>query len=265
MELASDLEQVVGKPTPALPHLFFCYPFTRPHYDDFLRSAVNLAAHGGGFGAMDFHSIFGFSTDAGRNALAQTFLQTDADFMLMVDNDCLFAPEGVERLLSHNKPIVCGAMYTRALPPKPTAGTYLGMDEGGKHIYKFVDITKMIIRKARRHVTDLNALRNDVVFPAEEGDLIAIDGCGMHFTLIRRDVIEAMQPPYFAFQYNVFGGEDFYFCRKAKELGFDIFIDISVHTGHIDSEDHNYGLKETLLLTQYLTQDDYFEVGSWEV
>ena len=261
-----DLEGTGLKPVPFLPSLFIAYPFTRPHYDDFLRSVVNIAASPGGIGAMDLHSIFGFSIDVARNALVETFLKGNADYMLMLDNDCKFAVEGVDRLLSHQLPVVCGGMYTRAIPPKPTAGTYLGKNEEGKHIYKFAGVAKDIVRKARKFVDDPSKITNDIVLPQEEGDLKPIDGCGMHFTLIRRDVFETVKPPWFVFEYGVQGGEDFYFCRKAKEMGFDIAIDISVHSGHIDSEDHDYGIRELLLMMKYLDlETDILKEQNWEI
>jgi hypothetical protein len=248
------------------PSLYLAYPYSRPHPDHFLRSVVNLAATQEGFGEMHIKSVYGFALDAARNALMLGFLDSGLDYLLCVDNDCKFSPQAVLRLLSHNLPMAAGCMYTRSLPPRPTIGHYIGQATDGTHRYRYAEVVRRILHKAAEHgVTDENA-ENDMVFPARPDDLLEVDGCGFHFVLIRRDVAAALAPPYFQFMGSTTAGEDYYFCRKVKAAGFPIYLDVAVQTGHIDSEDHDYGLKELLYLTRYLDPErDLFEVDTWEL
>jgi GT2 family glycosyltransferase len=249
-----------------LPSIYLAYPFTRPHFDGFLRSVVQTVAAAGGYGDVVLGPLPGFALDAARNALALSFLESGADFMLCVDNDARWQAEAVSRLVAHNLPMVCGCMYTRSLPPKPTIGRYIGETRKGTHLYKYLDVVKAIIEKARRLGIGDEVATNDMLMQPEPSDLMSVDGCGMHFTLIRRDVIEALRPPYFTFMGSTTAGEDYFFCRKVRAAGFPIYLDVSVQTAHIDSEDHDYGIKELLYLTKYLDlEHDLFEVDTWEM
>lgn len=249
-----------------LPSVYLAYPYSRPHTDKFLRSIVNSIAYRRSYGDVALAPIYGYALDAARNAIAIGYKESSEDFLLCVDNDCLFSPEAVERLVSHNLPMVCGCMYTRTIPPRPTIGKYHGQTKKGTHIYGYAEVVRAILKKAEEHgITHENA-SNDMVFPQTKTDLVDVDGCGFHFVLIRRDVIEAMNPPYFVFLGNTTAGEDYYFCRKVKELGFPIYLDLSVQTGHIDSEDTDYGIKELLYMTQFLdVEKQIANVNSWEM
>lgn len=244
--------------------LYLAYPYSRLHPDKFLRSVTNLGASAG-WGEIHIAGLYGYSLDAARNALFDGFLKSGLDYMLFVDNDAAFRPEAVERLAQHNLPVVCGCMYTRGLPPRPTIGHYVGQTRDGTHIYRYAEVVKRILSLADKHGVTADNAENDMLFPQTGGDLLEVDGCGMHFTLIRRDVAEALRPPYFIFVGSTTAGEDYYFCRKVKEAGFPIYLDLSVQTGHIDSEDRDYGIKELLYLTQYIPLDSLLDVDSWEI
>lgn len=57
-----------------------------------------------------------------------------------------------------------------------------------------------------------------------------VDGVGAACLCLRRDMLEAIEPPWFKFEGS---GEDLYFCRKAIAAGFEIRIDTSVIVGHV--------------------------------
>jgi len=110
--------------------------------------------------------------------------------------------------------------------------------------------------------------RNDIIFPKRDDDLMKIDGCGMHFTLIRRDVLEALSHPYFILDEKRMG-EDFYFCQKVQKAGFDLWFDASVYSGHIMGENYVIGLNEFLAfmrladnMDEYM--DGFLDVGGWQ-
>lgn len=246
------------------PGLYLAYPYSRPHTDKFLRSVVNLAASSG-YGSLSISPLYGYSLDNARNAIAASFLESDADYLLCVDNDCEFEPEAVLRALSYDLPMVAGCMYTRDIPPRPTCGHFVGQSKTGTFYYRYAEITRRIIAKAQEHGITHETATNSMVFPPTKTDLLEVDGVGLHFALIRRDVLEAIQPPYFAFLGSTTAGEDYYFCRKIKEAGFPIYLDLSVQTAHIESETWSFGIKQLLYIAQFLDLErDILDIDTWE-
>ena len=73
----------------------------------------------------------------------------------------------------------------------------------------------------------------------EWGDLVECDGVGGGFTIIRREVFEALAPPdvpeskQLFFEYRNDSSEDLFFCKHAREAGFRIAVDTRVTIGHI--------------------------------
>ena len=97
---------------------------------------------------------------------------------------------------------------------------------------------------------------NAVCLDQTKQDLWEIDGCGMHFTMIRRDVVEAIKHPLFLDKGTTGAGEDFYFCRKVREAGFPIYIDESIHTGHSIGEQKTFGIRELLEYSKHVNDLD---------
>lgn len=60
--------------------------------------------------------------------------------------------------------------------------------------------------------------------------LFEIDAVGFGALLMRREVMEGLEHPYFSFDHC---GEDMYFCVHAKKAGFKVWIDGSYRIGHI--------------------------------
>jgi len=68
--------------------------------------------------------------------------------------------------------------------------------------------------------------------------LFEIDAVGFGALLMRRQVLEGLEHPYFSFDHC---GEDLYFCVHAKLAGFRVWLDGSYRIGHIgDSEIVSY-------------------------
>ena len=251
--------------------LFVAIPYSRPYYGETIRSFLFSKPVEG----MIFKDKYGFAIDAARNYLADSFLNDERkpEYLLFVDNDASFHPLAIERLMERNLPMVCGVMFTRELPPRTTCGEYIGRTKSGKELYRWSGFVKTVIRYMRKHKYE--AKRNNLLFPKSDDDLVKIDGCGMHFTLIRRDVFEKVRKPYFLMGGKTGAGEDFYFCRKVREAGFDIYADLSVMTGHViqegdmDSVFLDIGIRELMKFTNDIPDDKLddaiIETGEWEV
>jgi GT2 family glycosyltransferase len=64
-----------------------------------------------------------------------------------------------------------------------------------------------------------------------------VDGIGASGVLIKREVIEALEYPYFKVEYDdndgtLILGEDYYFSRKIREAGFEIWADFDMKMQH---------------------------------
>lgn len=259
------MEPCAGKSLDSFSGVMVGVPYSRPHYGGFLESLVfaETPEH------VEFMQLYGWSLDLARNFLTRSFLAGSSGFLLLADNDAEFHPGAIMRLMGHNLPVVCGCMWTKGVPPKPTMGKYLGKAKNGKHFYRFSHVAQAILEKARRELGEEMPESN--AFLLGEAELMEIDGCGMHFTLIRRDVIEAMGPrgPWWRFEGDETGGEDFYFCRKARALGFKIYADLSVQTGHLTGEEKeaSFGLREFMRVAKFMPLENLVDeqTENWEV
>jgi len=102
----------------------------------------------------------------------------------------------------------------------------------------------------KRHPTDrfiCSYLINDTLdaynpLLEQSNGLLKIDGCGFGFFLMHKKVLLDLFKKY---DYNIFEmpfigkkgeikykGEDFIFCEKAKEIGYDIYLDCNCKIGH---------------------------------
>jgi len=141
-----------------------------------------------------------------RNTILRNFLNSDMNYLLFIDADSIFEPEGLARayklIQRPEVDIVTGIYFTKNTPHLPVIKR-LDMKAGCYNI-----ITKW------------------------GNDPFEVDGCGLGFSLIPKYVIEKMKTPYCDWK----GGfsEDLYFCLQAKaHCGFKIWADPGIKIGHI--------------------------------
>ena len=147
-----------------------------------------------------------------RNSLVKTALDIKADYLLFVDADMRFPKDTLTILMAHDKDIIGVNATTRSEPVKPTA----------KNI----------------HINEDGSIDWMPVYSNAKTGLDKVDGMGCGVMLIKRQVIEGLEVPYFYFEQlpnNKILGEDIYFCVKAKDAGFDTWVDhdLSKHIKHI--------------------------------
>lgn len=209
-----------------------------------LRSLVGL--RGPGDGGYIFTAAEGLAVEQARNLLVERFLATPAQWLLFLDRDAIVHPLTAIRLMSWNVPIVAALAFTRAKPHAPTVYAGANPEEAGREMVGF----RVNWDETRAWLLGHAALQtDDPVVLAERPDdaLTPVDFTGMHCTLIRRDVLEGLLPgPWFQRVHPVGGprgaGEDYWFCRKAAEAGFGIFVDRSVQAGHLAGDSSIGGL-----------------------
>lgn len=156
----------------------------------------------------DIHLNFrkGTYVHALRNDIVKEAFNKKADYLMFLDSDLSFQPDGIYKLLQHNKDIVGGMYNMKGLPPVSTIKL---ADENGK--LKKVD----------------GALVPDTLF-----ECYAIPA---GFMLIKLDAIKDIKNP-FDFAYDEDGelvGEDVNFCKKIHDKGLKVWCDPTIKIGHI--------------------------------
>jgi GT2 family glycosyltransferase len=165
------------------------------------------------------------------STLMRRFLASDADTLLLVDDDMTFPPTLLSTMRDNEENWrhgIVSALATQRIPP-PRA---------------------LVMRVGEQPPLPdaLNGLYYDLlVNEVRDGETLPVDGTGFAFTLIRREVIEAMTDaeygPNFTYyvQWGAGGeGEDVNFSRRAGSLGFSVAVDAAAHVGHIGAVVYGY-------------------------
>jgi len=245
-------------------HVYLATPYTRAFDDEHVASLLSLHLPTGSMR----RTVGWREIDVARNILLQDFLEepTKPRWLLMVDSDATFHADSVERLISRDLPVVSAMMYRRKLPPVPTLGVLCGATAEGQPVYRFDDTIHAILKHAEAHHLKKDT-PNELVLPKRDDDILPIDGSGLHFTLIRRDVAEAIKKPAFKFKAPG-GGEDFFFFERVRAAGFEAFGDLSVHTGHLIGPGEETGIREMLaflkLTNEIVPEQEVWQVGEWD-
>jgi glycosyltransferase involved in cell wall biosynthesis len=155
---------------------------------------------------------WGLSTDiaGARNTLVQRALENGSEWVFFLDDDHVFPEDALMRLLEHDLDMVCSLYLRRSGGFNPVAAA--ARSEDG--LYDSIDLKEL---------------------PGEGLLKIhASGGCGM---LIKAEVFRAISEEPTWFEYGRVGSwhasEDYIFCEKAQEAGFDIFLDLQARLGHM--------------------------------
>lgn len=135
-----------------------------------------------------------------REELVKKAIMDDCTHILFIDSDMYFEETALDRLLARKKDIIGVHYNRRAIPLESTAK---------------IPISEKLKNK----------------------ELIKAEGLGTGFLLINIDVFKKMKHPWFFFEQSQNGdllvGEDYWFCKRAKEAGFDIWVDLSIPMKHV--------------------------------
>lgn len=168
-----------------------------------------------------------------RNLLAQDMLESNCDFLMFIDSDINFEPDDIFRLMAWGsdpkKGIVAAVPRTRN-ENKVYIAT-LDYDENND-----LTMNGMGLVRAQRVATAFMLVRREVFVTMTE----AHPEWQYYDTRSNR-----MIPCLFDFQLTEEGymGEDFLFCDRARELGFEVWVDPSITLGHMGVQEYtgNYG------------------------
>lgn len=165
--------------------------------------------------------VSGMPYDQGRNVMCMRALEMGFEWLFMLDSDVVPPHDAVTRLIAHKEPIISG-MYCRRSPPVAVP---------------------VMIKGPTWHTQ----------FPM--GSIQEVDLVGAGCLLIHRTVLErlpAIAPDrgkhWFDWRVDMPGpndgthlSEDFSFCLHAKNHGYKILVDTSIHCRHIGLAQSTYG------------------------
>ena len=146
-----------------------------------------------------------------RNNLARQALKTDADYVLWLDSDMVFAPDTLIRMLKVCKDndidFLTAVCFRRKPPYTPCLFDRLEKVEKGASYTALLSVP--------------------------EG-LFKVGGCGFAGVLMSSDVLLSVQSKFGRMFDPMDGfGEDVSFCWRARQCGYDIWCDSSIEFGHV--------------------------------
>ena len=169
-----------------------------------------------------------------RNLLAQDMLDSKGDYRLFIDSDINFEPDDILRLMAWasadpKKGIVAAVPRTRS-EDKVYIAT-LNYDDNNE-----LTMNRMGLVRAERVATAFMLVRREVFVT------MAAAHPEWRYYDKRSD---RTVPCLFDFQLTEEGyvGEDFLFCDRARELGFEVWVDPSITLGHMGVQEYvgNFG------------------------
>lgn len=144
-----------------------------------------------------------------RHKLAKMCIADRCTHILWLDSDMIFPKWICSRLVAHSVPIIACNYSTRTEPRKSVAYKTMGVWE-------------------KWHNSAM-----------EKDQITKVAAIGMGCMLTETSVFEKMDDPYFEITYDKklkeWIGEDFYFCKKAQKVGFNVLVDnkLSMEVYHL--------------------------------
>ena len=160
-------------------------------------SLLRLVAHS----KHDYEPIVstkGFNTSENRNYIAAQVIQRGCTHLFFADDDMIFPPDTLDRLLAHDKDIIGGVYNTKYEVQSP--------------VIEYLDDKR----------------------PTE---LFKCGALGTGCLLIKTEVFKKIPQPWFTYEWNDNGSvkmsHDWLFCHKARECGLEVWADPLLEVGHL--------------------------------
>lgn len=143
------------------------------------------------------------SIDNARNQAAVYALQTESEYLMFIDDDVLIPPDALVKLIEADKDIIAGLVMIRGFPFNVMAFKWAKNKEDKDYLEYYNDLPK-------------------------DQEIVECDAVGFSCCLIKTDVLQILDPPYFVTSRT--NTEDVYFCLKIKDM-LDPKPGIFMHTG----------------------------------
>jgi glycosyltransferase involved in cell wall biosynthesis len=153
-----------------------------------------------------------FPLDLSRNQLCRQALETGADYLLFLDADMVYPRDFIYDLIRADVDVI-SPLYFKKVPPYAAVCAYRRSDD------------RQLLVPLMKY----------------ERGLVEVDVTGCGGMLIRREVLEKVGSPWFAYDiYKPTGemtvSEDVTFCEKVQQAGFKVMVDTRIVAGHIGSQ-----------------------------
>lgn len=165
---------------------------------------------------IEVQQFFSTPVQSNRNQIVKYFLETDCDYLAMLDSDVIPCKNWLD-LIQERKDIISG-LYFGWTHKKYLTPFMFKFKKGGV----FQD-------------------KGDRAFDIVEGSgIVEVDRTGAGALIIKREVLEKIKRP-FEVVYDEDGiaqtGEDFKFFERAQESGYKIFVDSDCICNHMKTVD----------------------------
>jgi len=146
-----------------------------------------------------------------REEAVNQALKLGCDYIFFIDDDMIPNRGIFQTLLKHGKDIVGGMSFERLGEHNPNiyASSHVETHKDGEHIVGSMKYANILNYDEER----------------DEAGLLEVDAIGFGCALIKTSVFEEMDAPWFMSQFQI--GEDIFFCYKAKEKGYKVYMDCS--------------------------------------
>ena len=161
----------------------------------------------------------GVNVGNNRNVVAAHFA---GDWLCMIDDDQVFAPDLLHRLLRHlddNRVDIVVPLILRRNPPYVPCLLVSASPKGADT--RVVELQKP--KPVRYCLRQMKLTR--------QRGLQAVEAAGSGIVLIRRRVFDRVPPPWFERRGDL--GDDFHFCLKARAVDCGVFCDVGTTAGHV--------------------------------
>lgn len=157
-----------------------------------------------------------------RNLISAKALESPCDYVFYADDDQVFLPDTIQKLVAHQRPVMAGVYASRDVP-------FL------THIYN-EEAPEGWVRKYR--------------LPPRATGVLNCLATGAGALLVHRRVLEALEKPYWRIGQlePTYWSDDIDFCRRVREAGFPIVVDLDCPVGHLayaslwpSRDDHGWG------------------------
>lgn len=176
--------------------------------------------------------------DRGMNRIACDFLESNCDIWFNIDADILFQKKDIDRILSHDLPLVYG-IYPKKQDDTPPCIACLS-DEGATPNANGL----LEVRRAGRGFMCVHRALLEAMKEENGGPCLLYDNHGRkEWDFFKSGLIEG--------EYSTNDGkrewisEDWMFCDNARRLGYKVYADSKIVLGHEGSKVYHFSAEQT--------------------
>lgn len=163
------------------------------------------------------HILLAGMYQLGKNQDQKPFAGTlEYDYLFWIDDDIVWNPEQIIQLIDHKKDVVSGCYLMQQMNQYP--------------VCRVMDDEQLIKTGSYQFVSKEEMQKENKIFK--------VDYVGFGFVAVRYGIFESMKYPWFETPTRTVGhitdltSEDAYWCMKAKQQGYEIYVDPKCIVGH---------------------------------